>query len=179
MKKKGITDAPLSETYREESTKPAVIIMIAAVLLVGTPLALANKRIEDDGQRAADVSRFAQLANKLTDSVTLVFNTHKKATVSDSTLKDNGMLGRKGPTLITPDIKPTEMNESRDPNALDLKVSAIYWNPHSPLVTIDGENYREGQKVKGFTILKIGKTEVLFRNPAGENVKKNFYDYLD
>ena len=66
-----------------------------------------------------------------------------------------------------------------DPDELDLKLTAIYWNPHDPLVTINDENYRVGDKVNGFTILEIRKTEIVFRSPAGEKIVKYFYDYLN
>lgn len=179
MKKKGVKPEILSEMYREESPKPAVITMIVAVALVGAPLALANKRIGDDGQRAADVSKYAQLASHLNDNVVVVLNALKKGIVNESKLKESGTLSNKGPTLITPDLAPTNMNEESDPNALEFKLSAIYWSPRDPLVTIDNENYNEGDKVKGFTILEIRKTEVIFRSPAGETVIKRFYDYLN
>ena len=180
MKKNGIKTEALSEMYREESPRPAFIIMIVAVVLVGAPLALANKRIGDDGQRAADVSRYAQLAQKLNANVTVVLNALKKGIVSENKLKDSSVPGSKGPTLVTPLITPTNAGESdQDPNQLDIKLRAIYWNPHDPLVTINDENYHVGDKVNGFTILEIRKTEVVFRSPAGEKIVKYFYDYLN
>lgn len=84
-------------------------------------------------------------------------------------------------TLITPDIDPTNMQEaaSRDPNKLTVKLSAIYWNPRDPLVTIDNDKYRVGDRIKGFTILEIRKTEVVFRSPPGDSSVKYFHDYLE
>lgn len=60
----------------------------------------------------------------------------------------------------------------------ELKLSAIYWNPSDPLVTINDENYRVGDIVNGYKILEIRKTEVLFINSQGEKSVKQFYDYL-
>jgi hypothetical protein len=148
--------------------------------LVGAPLALANKRIGDDGQRAADVSRYALLAQKLNANVSVVLTVLKKGVVSESHLRESGALGSKGPTLITPHLTPTSVGDSdKEPGSDDLKLSAIYWNPSDPLVTINDDNYREGDKVNGFTILEIRKTEIVLRSPTGEKIVKYFYDYLN
>jgi hypothetical protein len=180
MKKKSSKQDVLSEMYREESPRPAIIIMVVAVALVAAPLALANKRIGDDGQRAADVSKYALLAQKLNANVSVVLTAFKKGIVSESHLRESGVLGNRGATVIIPDRMPKKMGESdKDPGNDDLRLSAIYWIPGDPLVTINDENYREGDKVEGFTILKIGKTEVELRSPAGEKIVKKFYDYLD
>jgi hypothetical protein len=171
---------PLSEMYREESPKPAVVITVVIVALIAAPLALANKRIGDDGQQAADVSKYSLLARQLNANVTVVLDALKRGVVKESTLKDSGVLGQKGPTTIIPPVTPTNLNESSgNPNELEINLTAIYWNPRDPLVTIDNENYYVGDKVKGFTILEIRKTEVVFRSPAGEKIVKYFYDYLN
>jgi hypothetical protein len=84
-------------------------------------------------------------------------------------------------TLITPDLSPTNLQKGadQDQSKLDIKLNAIYWNPSDPLVTIDNENYRMGDTIKGFKILEIRETEVVFRSPLGDKVVKYFYDYLD
>ncbi len=180
MKKLNKTSESLPEVYREESSRPAVIIMIVIVALIAAPLALANKRIGDDGQRAADVSKYAKLAKQLNANVTVVLEALKRGVVKESALKETSVLGQSGPTTIIPPVTPTNLNESSgNPNELEIKLTAIYWNPRDPLVTIDGENYYVGDKVKGFTILEIRKTEVVFRSPAGEKIVKYFYDYLN
>ncbi len=168
------------ENYREESPKIAVVTAVVAVMLVGAPLVLANKKIDDAGNRGADVSKYAKLVKNLDNNVQVVQRVLEKGIVKESVLAATGLVSAKGTTLITPPVVPTNRNEStNDPNELNVVLSAIYWNPRDPLVTIDNENYYVGDKIKGFTILEIRKTEVVFRSPAGEKVVKYFYDYLD
>lgn len=170
----------LPNGYREESPRLAVLVTIVAVILVGAPLAFANKKIGDEGSRAADVSKYDQLAKKLTGNIAVVREILEKGVVEESVLIEGGIIAAKGPTLIIPPVSPTNVNESsEDPNTLNITLSAIYWSPRDPLVTIDNENYHVNDKVKGFLILEIRKTEVLFRSPSGEKVVKYFYDYLD
>ena len=174
MMNKGKKTELLMEKYREESPKLAIIIMIVSVVLIGAPLTMANKRIGDEGQRAADVSKYAQLAQQLNAKMALVLSNFKRGVVNEDRLRESDTIGSRGPTLITPHITPTNVSEDDDPNKLDIKLSAIYWNEKDPLVTIDNENYRVGDKVNGFTILEISKTSIIPRNPAGEIVTKNF-----
>lgn len=167
------------EGYREESPRMAVVVTVLAVVLIGAPLALANKKIDDEGARAADISKYSKLVQAVDNNVQMVQNVLEKGVVKESVLAAGTLLS-KGTTLITPHIVPTNLNEStRDPNDLDIKLSAIYWNPKDPLVTINGDNLHVGDRIKGFTILEIRKTEVVFRSPTGEKVVKYFYDYLD
>jgi hypothetical protein len=164
--------------YCEESPRLAIIITVIVILLVGVPLGLLNKKISDEGSRDADVSLYADLANKVGVNVRVVGEMLEKGVVDVVAL---AAVAAPKVTLITPDINPTNMQEaaSQDPNKLNVTLSAIYWNPSDPLVTIDNENYRVGDKVKGFTILEIRKTEVVFRSPLGDKVVKYFYDYLN
>lgn len=169
-----------AEGYREESSRFAIVTMIVAATLVGTPLALANKKIEDNGSHAADVSKYALLAKKLDGTVVAVRDILKNGVVRDSVLSGGNILAAKGSKVITPPIAPTNLNESTlNPNNVDLDLSAIYWNEREPLATINDKNYKVGDKVKGtgFTILEIRETEVLFRSPTGEKVLKSIYEY--
>jgi len=163
--------------YSEESPMLAIIIAIVVVVLVGIPLGLLNKKISDEGSLAADVSRYTGLANKVAGNVRVVREMLEKGVVDEVAM---AAVAAPRVTLITPDVNPTDMKEatSQDSNKLNVKLSAIYWNPQDPLITIDDENYRVGDKVKGFTILEIRKTEVVFRSPLGDKVIKYFYDYL-
>ena len=168
---------PPETGYREESPRLGIIIALVVVAAVGIPLGLLNKKISDEGSQAADVSRYTGLADKVGGNVRVVREMLEKGVVDVVAL---AAVAAPRVTLITPDVTPTNMQEAanQDPNKLNVKMSAIYWNPHDPLVTIDNENYRVGDKVKGFTILEIRKTEVLFRSPLGDKIVKYFYDYL-
>jgi len=168
-----------TEGYREESPKTAIMITVFSVILVGAPLAYANKKIDDQGSRAADTSRYAKLTSKIEQNVGYVKEVLGKGVVREAILSKTGILANRGTTLITPNIVPTNLSEAtKNQNDLDVVLSAIYWSAADPLVTIDDENYHVGDKVNGFTILEIRKTEVVFRSPAGEKVVKYFYDYL-
>lgn len=164
--------------YSEESPKLAILIAVVAVTVVAIPLGLLNKKIADEGSQAADVSVYTGLAHKVGGNVRVVREMLEKGVVDVVKLS---AITAPRVTLITPDVTPTNMQEAadQDPNKLNVKLSAIYWNSHDPLVTIDNENYRVGDKVKGFSILEIRQTEVVFRSPLGDKVVKYFYDYLD
>lgn len=169
---------PPGTDYFEESPRLAIIIAVLAVVAVGVPLGLLNKKISDAGSQAADVSTYTSLADSVGANVRVVRDMLDKGVVDMVAL---AAVAAPKVTLITPDVNPTNMQEAanQDPNKLNVKLSAIYWSPQDPLVTIDNENYRVGDKVKGFTILEIRKTEVVFRSPLGDKIIKYFYDYLD
>lgn len=170
--KKGRGNA--ADSYSEESPRVAIIMAFVLVLLVGTPLALANLKVIEAGSRANDVSTYVRLAKQLDANVAAVREVVGKGVVTEAVITGEGV---KGTTLITPLIAPTNIHETSS-DSMEITLSAIYWNPHDPLVTINNENYHIGDKVKGFTIIEIRKTEVVFRSPAGEKVVKYFYDDL-
>jgi hypothetical protein len=164
--------------YCEESPGLAIILAVIIVVMVGIPLGLLNKRIADEGSRNADISLYSSLAGNVAANVQIVRKVLEKGVVDMAAL---AAAATPTVTLITPDVSPTNMQEAagQDPTKLAIKLNAIYWNPSDPLVTIDNENYRTGDKVQGFTILEIRQTEVVFRSPLGDKVIKYFYDYLD
>ncbi|MBW2514684.1 MAG: hypothetical protein JRE21_08970 [Deltaproteobacteria bacterium] len=164
--------------YCEESARLAIILAIILVVLAGIPLGLLNKKIADEGSREADVSLYSRLAGMVAGNVNIVRGMLEKGVVDVAAL---AAAAAPRVTLITPDVSPTNLQEAanQDQSKLDIKLNAIYWNPRDPLVTIDNENYRTGDSVKGFKILEIRETEVVFRSPLGDKVVKYFYDYLD
>jgi len=172
--------SPAGESYSEESPRLAIIIAIVVVVIVGVPLGLLNKKIADEGFRAADVSLYAGLADRVGGNVRVVREMLEKGVVDKVAL---AAVAAPRVTLITPDINPTNLQEAadQDPNKLNIDLQAIYWSPkpQDSLATIDNENYRVGDKVKAFTIMEIRKTEVVFRSPLGDKVVKYFYDYLE
>ena len=166
-------------SYCEESPRLAIIITVVVVAAVGIPLGLLNKKISDEGSRAADVSLYMGLADRVGGNVMVVREMLEKGVVDKVAL---AAVAAPRVTLITPDVSPTNMQEAadQDPNKLNIKLSAIYYSTQDPLVTIDDENYRVGDKIKGgFTILEIRKTEVVFRSPLGDKIVKYMYDYLE
>ena len=172
----GLTKTPAGSesVYREEPPRLAIAITLVAVAVVGIPLGLFNKKIVDEGSRSADVSKYTALATQVNGTVKVVRDMLEKGVVSDVALS-----GVTAPSvkLIVPQVNPTNMQEAadQDPNKLNVKLSGIYWSERDPLVSIDGDNYRVGDKIHGFTILEIRKTEVVFRSPLGEKVIKYFY----
>jgi hypothetical protein len=164
--------------YREESVKPAIIAAFVAVLVIALPMGWMIHEIGDEGVRASDISHYNSLATQVDGNVSVIRKILASDAVSERELA--GVTAAPMVTLITPDIVPTNLNEaSQSKNELKVTLKAIYWNPHDPLVTIDNENYRIGDKVDGFKIKEIRKTEVVFMSPMGDTVVKYFYDYLD
>ena len=163
--------------YSEERPRLAIIITFAAVVLVGMPLGLFNRKIANDGSRSADVSSYTALTAQVNGTVTVVRDILEKGIVSDVAL-----IGMASPTvkLIVPDVSPSNMKEAagQNGNKLDINLTGIYLS-RNPIVGIDGEHYRVGDKVHGHTIMEIRETEVVFRSPLGEKVVEYFYEYLD
>lgn len=168
-----------NDRYSEESPKLAIGLAVSVVILVAAPLTMANMKIIDEGSRAADVSMFVSLTQRVGNNVSIVQKVLDKGVVKEIDLSDGVPLVSKGTTLITPPVSPTNVNEKGDAKEIALKLSGIYWSQHDPIATIDNDNYHVGEKVNGFLILEIRKTEVVFRSPSGEKVIKYFYDYLN
>ena len=169
---------PLQLEYREESVKPAMITALVAVLVIALPLGWMIHKIDDAGVRATDISEYNDLATLVEGNVRIIRKTLADDVVDERELA--GVVAAPMVTLITPEIVPTDMGEAQNnTNELNVKLKAIYWNPRDPLVTIGSENYRIGDKVNGFKIKEIRKTEVVFMSPLGDTVVKYFYDYLD
>jgi hypothetical protein len=164
--------------YREESVKPAMVTALVAVMAIAFPLGWVIHKIGDAGGRAANISKYNDLASLVDGNVAVIRKVLANDVVDEREL--TGVAAAPVVTLITPDITPTNMGEAaQNKNELNVKLKAIYWNPRDPLVTIGDENYRIGDKVEGFKIKEIRKTEVVFMSPMGDTVVKYFYDYLD
>ncbi|MEE9369730.1 MAG: hypothetical protein V3V05_12850 [Pontiella sp.] len=179
MRNQANTMEHLSIEYQEESIKPAIIVMLVAVVIVSLPLGWMIHKISDQGVRIADVSRYQNLALLVDSNVSTIRKILANDVVDDRVL--SGVAAAPLVTLITPNISPTNRDEAAHSNTknLDVELKAIYWSPRDPLVTLGDENYRVGEKIQGFTIAEIRKTEVVFKSPLGDTVVKYFYDYLD
>lgn len=165
--------------YREESPKLALVIMLIVVVLIALPLGWMIRDIGASGFKAADTTKYSTLAKSVTEDIVAVRNMIENELADEKIVI--GIASAPMVSLITPDIGPTNMEEaaSVDNGELDVVLKAIYWNPREPLVTIGTENYTVGEKVQGYTIKEIRKTEVVFLSPVGETVVKYFYEYLD
>jgi hypothetical protein len=167
------------ETYQEVSVKPSVYIMIAVVAAVALPLGWLNLKIGAEGSKIADTSEYRPLVAGVQRDLQTMKGVIDSAHLDEKALK-NALAPR--PTLITPDIDILPANPdqaSKDTGSKSkIKLSAIYWSRTDPIVTINGENYKEGDYVEGHRILDIRETEVLFEDPMGNEFVKDFYDYL-
>jgi hypothetical protein len=164
--------------YREVAVGPAVYTTLVVVAIVAIPLGWLNMKIGAEGSRVADTSEYRKLVAGVSRDVVMVENMLENAQVDPRVLK-----GAMAPavTLITPDILPSEKN----PNAkqkdtqLDVELTGIYWARSDPIVTIDGENYHVGERIQGHRIVEIRATEVVFEDPMGKKVVKNFYEDIN
>ncbi len=168
-----------SPEYAEESVKPALLALLVVVAVVSLPFGWGIHRMGQEGFILTDTSRFAAMAGVVSQDVQAVRRLLENERVDERILK--GAAATPVVTLITPNVAPTNMDEAvkQDPRKLNVELKAIYWSTRDPIVTIGDENYKVGEKIGGFTIEEIRKTEVVFRSPFGDKVVKYFYDYLD
>lgn len=164
--------------YREVQVKPAMYTMLVIVAIVALPLGWLNYSIGAEGSEIADTTRYRQLVvvvNRDLDAV--------KSMLDNETVDERVLKGSLAPvvTLITPDnFAPIDSDESARMNngKLKIQLSGIYWSPTDPIVTINDENYHVGEMVQNHRIVEIRKTEVVFEDSMGEQIIKNFYEYL-
>jgi hypothetical protein len=177
MMKGGKKLAQGSEEYREVPVKPSVYTMLAVVVIMAVPLSWLNLRIGKEGLKFADTSRYSELVAVVNHDMQTV-----RTMIVDARVDERSLKGSLAPTvtLITPDILPTnqDLAAARESSKLNIELNGIYWSPVDPIVTINNENYYEGDQIQGYRILDIQKTKVIFEDPMGETVIKDFYDYL-
>ena len=171
--------ADIASEYREVTVKPAIYTMLVVVAFVAAPLGWLNVKVSAEGSEVADTSLYHELVTVVDHDVKTV-----QLMLDNEHVDERSLKGSLAPvvTLITPDnFTPTNMDDAANQNAGKLKeidLSAIYWNPTDPIVTINDENYHVGDMIENHRIIEIRKTEVVFEDPMGEKVVKNFYDYL-
>jgi hypothetical protein len=168
----------IDSAYREETVTSSIYVLLVALVVVAAPLGWLTHRIGAEGLKAADVSRYSSLTVQVAQKVKVAQAMLEQESMDEAVVAE---IVAPSVRLITPDIAPTNIEEvaMQDPEKLDIELNAIYWSPRDPLVTIDDESYRVGDKIKGYTIVEIRKTEVIFKSPLGETVIKYFYEYLD
>lgn len=180
MTKKNVKKGHRAGEYHEESSRPAIFATLVVVALIAAPLAWANLKIEEEGTQAADISEYTSLASQLTGKIVTLRTIIEQGVLEDAELENNTIEIRNVPFIIPDSIPTNVVAVVEDPNAMNFRMSGIYYNTHDPIVTIDGENMHEGETIKGFKILEIRKNSVIFRSPLGETVIKNFYeDYTE
>ena len=167
----------LAADYQEVPVKQSIYTMLAVVAVAALPLGWLNLRIRAEGNRVADISRYAAVVAAVNQDLESI-----RAALAHAHVDEKKLKGSLAPTvtLITPDVLPSDMDEAsrQDGSNLKINLSAIYWSPVDPIVTINDENYRVGELIQGHRIIEIRKTEVVFEDPMGEKVVKYFYDYL-
>ncbi len=171
VKRQGKGTSVAIAEYREESAKIPFVVMAVLVLIIGGLLGWLIFKIDTEGTHAANVSKYDAL-------IQTVFADTQDISIM---LKD-GSLGRvsrkRTITLIVPEVVLVDENESKAQSPLKIELKGIYWNPTRPLVDIDNKTYYVGDKVQGYTIVKINKTAVHFKSQDGGIVVKEFYENL-
>lgn len=172
------TKADAASDYREVPVKPSIYTMLAVVTAVAAPLGWLNLKISAEGSRGADISRYSDLVAVVNRDVDTVQRMLDHEHIDEKELKNSLA---PVPTLITPDILPTNIDEAemQTASSLNIEMNGIYWSPTDPIVTINNENYHVGDRIQNHLIIEIRKTEVVFEDPMGEKVVKYFYDYLN
>ncbi len=175
-----VEEGDLTADYCEESIKVPLAITVAAVLLVGCPLGYWVYTINEEGFRATDVSKYNELVQSVEGNVQTV-NTllHCNA---DELAVINAARKASVVTLIIPEEDEPEegkaVGAAAESAPFRVSIDGIYWNPANPLVGINGETYREGDRLNGHTIVKIGKTTVRLRDAIGNEIEMDMYENL-
>jgi hypothetical protein len=162
--------------YREEPVKPAIYTMLVVVVIIAAPLGWLNQKIGAEGFKVADTTSYQGLISDVRRDVRTI-----ESILNNELVDEKILIGATVPvvTLITPDIGPTNAEESVGQNtSFEVELSGIYWSSRDPIVTLDGENYHVGEQIKGHKIIEIRKTEVVFESPTGDKIMKYFYEYL-
>lgn len=167
----------LPAAYKEETVKVPAAIALLLIILITVPLILWILRINDDGTRSANVSNYEALIEKVGTDVKTV-----EALLRDDADELESILNarkKRVVTLIVPDVVIVEEEqETSSDQALKASVDGIYWSASNPLVSINGETYRQGEIIQGYKILKVGKTIVDFEGPDGTIVTIDMYGDL-
>lgn len=178
MSQQLLTDMELSESYREESARVPVLITLLVLALTAAPLIWWIFRINEDGRKSTDVSRYSVLVNVVAANVktmdALFRNDAEELAAMRAAAK------RPVVKLVVPDVVIVEENQQKQDASKPLKVSidGIYWSPANPLAGLNGETYRVGDTIQGYEIVQIDKTSIRFQAADGTIVVMDIYDDL-
>lgn len=178
MSQQLLTDMELSESYREESVRAPVLITLLVLVLAAAPLVWWIFRINEEGRKSTDISKYNVLVNVVADNVktvdALLRNDAEELAAIRSAAKQPVV------KLIVPDVVIVEEKQQRPDASKPLKVSidGIYWSSANPLAGINGETYRVGDTIQGYEIVQIDKTSIRFQAADGTIVVMDIYDDL-
>ena len=151
--------------------------MLVLAVLVTAPLVWLNMKIEKEGAQSADVSNYDVIMKNIDRNARSVRKLRNVEIQALAALKYSGDSGKT--SLIVPNDGSTNSDDMAASRKLDIELSGIIWNPDAPLVIIEREIYKKGESVNGYEIIKVSRTEVIFRNSMGDTVVKQFYEYLE
>lgn len=168
-----------SKGYHETTLMLPMILLVASLLLIGVPLGVLGYRIDEVGGRGLDLFKYKALEKTVSadmQAVKFILNAdNKESVIIDSSIKNKLI------TLVIPEVVIVEQvskaSGTKTPS-LEVDLGGIYWNPNTPLATIDGETRQVGDQVQGYEVVWIGKTKVRFRGQDGSFVEKGMYDDL-
>lgn len=170
--------AVLVPEYREEDIRIPVMVTIVVLLVVAAPLVSWILKINKEGIRSTDITKYNNLIETVAGDVKTVDAMLRNDAAELAAITST----RKAPsvTLIVPEVVIVEERANKRTEASPLKIhlEGIYWSPANPLVGIGGETYRVGDVIQGYEIVKIGKTSVQFQHGDGTIVVKDMYENL-
>jgi hypothetical protein len=174
MIKKKQKRAGTAVAYQEETVGLPLLIALVVTGLVAVPLLWMIPRINQEGEKTANVSRYEQMTVVLSGAVTKVY---EMLTSSEAALRQVQLLEEpKDPILLIEDLPVVDVVEIAP--ELNVESMNIYWNAGRPLVGIDGETYAVGDFVDGYKITDIQQTKVFFKGVDGQIIAKDMYEDL-
>ena len=167
-----VTNGP----YREESLGPPLLTLVVLLASIATPLVLAVLRIEANGKKGADITKYHALVQQVGSNVRSIDRLLASEAAGMTAIAE----ARKNPKvqLIVPDVVIVDEQESPNGNRLNVGMKGIYWHPVNPLVDIGDKTYRVGDVYEKHTIVKITRRTVHFEDRFGNIVVKDFYENL-
>lgn len=166
------------DQYQETTIKMPLLITLIALVLMITPFVFWILKINTEGIRATDATKY----NTLTATVESTVQEVSAVLRNDSQELESIRASQSKPviTLVVPEVLIVEKRKEEAPKLEELKVEldGIYWSATRPLAGLNGETYQVGDKIQGHEILRIGKTFVHFLAPDGSVVVKDIYERL-
>ena len=158
------------EDYREETVRMPAVLTLLLVTLIAAPLVYWMIQINQEGTRTANVSQYTVLVEALDSNVKTVDallrdDTEELAAIREASKNEEVPLLVSNIIIIEEELETPKPKES-----LDVKLDGIYWSPSNPLVGLNGDTYRIGDKIQNYEIIQIGKSKVRLHGPDGEIV---------
>ena len=170
--------ADLSADYQEESIRTPALITLVLMVLISIPLGSWIYRINMAGKNSSNVTKYEKLVKRVDGDVQIVSTVLNSDTAEMEAIQASRSAGTV--RLIVPEVVIVEKRDKPAPDktTLDFELDGIYWSIANPLVTIEGETYRIGDTVYGYTIVEIRKRSVIFKGKDGKLVEKDIYGDL-